>query len=398
MKIIHTSDWHLGHTLYSFDRQEEQQCFLQQLAQIVANEQPDALVVSGDIYHTATPSAATQRLYTECMLRIHEACPTMTIVVTAGNHDSASKLEIDSSLWHHFGVKVIGGIARNADGNVDWSKHIVSLPAGTIAAVPHMFPQNFPTLCPDTPREERQPAFFKALSAEAHKLTDPQLPIVLMAHLSVEGSDRNGHSDPVGGIEYTPLPALGKGYTYMALGHIHCPQNVRGSENRARYCGSPIAISFDETYPHSVSVVEMGHADETPHIRTIEIANPLPLLTLPARPMPWEEALQCLESFPDDERAYIRLQVAADGYLPATCNEQALTATRHKACRYCYTQLVRTRTTELLPTSQLTIEEVQSKSPLEIAQLYFKERTQQDMDEELTEMMRTAIKRIDNDL
>ena len=119
MKILHTSDWHLGHALYNYDRSEEQICFLNQLTGIVQEEQPDVMVVSGDIYHYSTPSAATQKMYTDGLLRIHQACPSMTIVVTAGNHDSSSKLEIDSNLWDHFRVKVIGHIERCGSA-VNW--------------------------------------------------------------------------------------------------------------------------------------------------------------------------------------------------------------------------------------------------------------------------------------
>lgn len=75
MKILHTSDWHLGHTLYNHDRTAEQQSFLRQLTRIVTEEQPDAMVVSGDIYHYSSPAAATQKMYTDAMLNIHQACP-----------------------------------------------------------------------------------------------------------------------------------------------------------------------------------------------------------------------------------------------------------------------------------------------------------------------------------
>lgn len=166
MKILHTSDWHLGHTLYNYDRSREQQDFLHQLAAIVRNEKPDVMVVSGDIYHYSTPSAATQKMYTEGMLNIHKAYPAMAIVVTAGNHDSSSKLEIDSSLWQHFGVKVIGNIERDRE-NVNLAKHIIEIKdekeevKGYVVAVPHVYPQNFPMLDTDTPREERQSRFSK---------------------------------------------------------------------------------------------------------------------------------------------------------------------------------------------------------------------------------------------
>ena len=113
-KFIHTSDWHLGQNFYGYDRSEEQRDFLRQLAAIVAQEQPDALLVSGDIYHTAAPSSAAVSMYVEGMLDIHDACPSMAIVVIAGNHDSASRLESDSLLWRLAGVRVLGGIRTRA--------------------------------------------------------------------------------------------------------------------------------------------------------------------------------------------------------------------------------------------------------------------------------------------
>ena len=92
-KFIHTSDWHLGQSFYGYDRSEEQQDFLEQLADIVRQHQPDALLVSGDIFHTATPSNAAVKMYVDAMLNIHDACESTTIVVIAGNHDSASRLD-----------------------------------------------------------------------------------------------------------------------------------------------------------------------------------------------------------------------------------------------------------------------------------------------------------------
>ncbi len=112
MKLLHTSDWHLGHSLYNFDRTAEQQAFLKQLTEAVRTHRPDALLISGDVYHYSSPSASTQRMYTDAILAIHDACPTMQIIVTAGNHDSSSRLEIDSNLWKHFRVHVIGSIDR----------------------------------------------------------------------------------------------------------------------------------------------------------------------------------------------------------------------------------------------------------------------------------------------
>ena len=92
MRIIHTSDWHLGHVLYGYDRSREQRDMLVRIEEIVGKEKPDALVVSGDVYHTGQPSAAVQKMFTEAVMRLHEACPEMEIVITAGNHDKARGL------------------------------------------------------------------------------------------------------------------------------------------------------------------------------------------------------------------------------------------------------------------------------------------------------------------
>lgn len=162
MKILHTSDWHLGQQLFEYDRSEEQQDFLRQLCHWVAAEQPDALIVSGDVFHYCSPSAAAQRLYTDALVEFHETCPAMQIIITAGNHDSSSKLEINRNLWKYAGVTVVGSIRRDEAGQVDLERHIVEVKNGCgelkgyVIALPHVYPQNFPALDEEVPREERQ--------------------------------------------------------------------------------------------------------------------------------------------------------------------------------------------------------------------------------------------------
>jgi exonuclease SbcD len=93
MKILHTSDWHLGHTLYGYDRQEEQQDMLQQILEITRKERPDAFLLSGDVYDIPQPSATSQKMFSEFMAKLHKAVPGMRIIVTAGNHDSGMRTE-----------------------------------------------------------------------------------------------------------------------------------------------------------------------------------------------------------------------------------------------------------------------------------------------------------------
>ena len=396
MKFLHTSDWHLGHSLYNFDRTTEQQAFLKQLTEAVRTHQPDALLVSGDIYHYSSPSASTQRMYTDAMLAIHEACPAMQIVVTAGNHDSSSRLETDSNLWKHFRVQVIGNIERK-DDQVLWEKHIVPLTdtsgklTGYVIAVPHCYPQNFPVLHPDGPRDERQTDFFRTLLQETGKRNTAGVPVILMAHLAVAGSDITGHDETVGGMDYLPVETLGEGYDYLALGHIHCPQTLRETERFARYCGSPLPVCFDETYPHSITCIELARHGDTPTLEIIPIDNPIPLVTLPKSPAPFETALKELQAFPANRPAYIRLNVLLKDYLSPDCNEQASQAVRNKACRFCYIRTQRESSATSTSATSLNIQELKEQSPLDVADRYFEEATGEPMDDELRRLLKTVV-------
>ena len=142
MKAIHTSDWHLGQLFYGVDRTEEHLWFLARLVDVVKEERPDVLIVSGDIYDNVAPTLAAQRLYNRMLLELHAALPAMKIVVTAGNHDSSSRLDLHSELWDVFDVKVVGGIAKDGD-SVDYDRHIVEIAGvGYIIAVPYVYAAN----------------------------------------------------------------------------------------------------------------------------------------------------------------------------------------------------------------------------------------------------------------
>lgn len=366
-RILHTSDWHLGHVLYNYSRADEQQHMLLQVEDYVRQYEPDALVVSGDIYHTAMPSAATQRMFTDALLAIRRARPEMTIVITGGNHDSASKLEIDRRLWLELGVHVLGRLQLTDSLEPDFDSHIIRVAnRGLIAAVPHVYPQNFP------PAEgnDRQAAFFARLADEVAQRNSQQLPTVLMAHLTVTGSDLTGHSrltDTVGTIDNVPLSALGEGYDYIALGHIHREQAV-GSN--ARYSGSPLAVGFDEDYPHSLTLVDIGNEIS---VQQLPITNLHPLITVPADPVPFDEAIAALRQ--GEKWSMIRLNILTDSGLPADAIEVATEAAEESGCRFCTFKI--TRSTPL-PSSaaydDITPDELKEMSPIDIARRFLQQR------------------------
>lgn len=359
MKLLHTADWHLGHQLYSYDRREEQEDMLRQIADIVSERQPDVFLVSGDIYHTAQPSATVQTLFAQTIVDLHRQCPNMVIIVTAGNHDSASRHEIFRTPWQVMNVFTIGTVDRD---NLD--AHIIEIPdKGFVIAVPYCHERNLPE------------GFFQKLLDRVGVRNTRQLPVILSAHTTVSGADFTGHDHAteytVGGIDGISIETFGRGCDYIALGHIHHAQFVHGGEHRIRYAGTPLPITFDETFSHSVSWVEINRHGENPNVETIDINNLHPLVTIPAHePTPWNEAIQKLNDFPDDNPAYIRLNVLVDGFLPSQAETEAIALCEHKQCRFCYIKVVRPAAAASQQTPSFTVTEFQSKAPIDIARRY----------------------------
>lgn len=358
MKILHTSDWHLGHTLYNYDRTDEQRDMMEQMVSIVEEQKPDVFLLCGDVYHTPQPSAAVQTMLADGLVRIHEANPQMVIVMTAGNHDSGTKHEIFQTPWKALKVYAIGQLEREApDG------HIIEVPGkGWVVAVPYASERNIPE------------GFFQQLLDRVAERNTENLPVVMTAHTTVKGCDFTGHDQAteyaVGGIDSLELEAMGDGYDYLALGHIHHEQFVHSGRHNVRYSGTPLPVSFDESFTHSVSIVEIGRHGETSRVEKIEIQNRHPLVTLPTDGFTtWEEAKELLRKFPADIPAYIRLNVEIDDFLPAETNAEAAGLTEEKQCRFCCIN-VRRKAAGQTEAKILTVQEFQSEKPIEIARRY----------------------------
>ena len=385
MKILHTSDWHLGHTLYGYDRTEEQQSMLDQMVDIVTKEKPDVFLLCGDVYHTPQPSAAVQKMLSDGLMNIRNAHPQMTIVMTAGNHDSGSKHEVFQSPWQALNVHAIGQLDKDQPEN-----HIIHVPGkGFIVAIPYANERNIPE------------GFFQQLLDLVAERNANDLPVVMSAHTTVKGADFTGHDHAteytVGGIDSLDLEQMGDGYDYLALGHIHREQFVHSGKHNVRYSGTPIPVSFDETFAHLISLVEIDSHGGAPAVRKIEIHNPHPLVTLPADGLAtWDEAKELLTNFPDDIAAYIRLNVEVDGFLPAGANEEAAKLTSGKQCRFCHINTKR-KTADTSQTKVMTVQEFTEKKPVEIARQYAADAGIA-FDAEMEDVFGEVMKMVDDDL
>ena len=388
MKILHTSDWHLGHALYNYDRTEEQRVMLEQMVSIVKEQKPDVFLLCGDVYHTPQPSAAVQTMLSDGLVRIHEANPQMTIVMIAGNHDSGTKHEIFQTPWKALKVYAIGQLEKD---NPD--EHIIEVPGkGFIVAIPYVYERNIPE------------GFFQQLLDKVSErktmvsTNRPEgLPVVMTAHTTVKGCDFTGHDHAteytVGGIDSLELERMGEGYDYLALGHIHHGQFVHSGKHNVRYCGTPLPVSFDECFSHTVSIVEIEKHGDTPKVDEIEIQNPHPLVTLPSNGLArWEEAKELLRQFPDNIPAYIRLNVEIDDFLPVEANAEAASLAKGKQCRFCYINAKRKAACQS-EIKVLTVQEFQSEEPIEIAKRYA-EYAGISFDEDMTAMFNEVLREV----
>ncbi|MGM9815843.1 MAG: exonuclease SbcCD subunit D [Lepagella sp.] len=384
MKILHTSDWHLGHNLYNYDRSEEHRVMLQRMKDIVAAEKPDVFLLCGDVFHTSQPSSGVQRMFSDAIVEIHKANPDMTIIITAGNHDSGTRHDIYRTPWKALNVYTIGNIDSEHP-----EEHIFEMPGrGYVIAVPYTNERNMPD------------GWFKRLTDRVEEMNVGNMPVVMTAHITVNGCDSTGHDNngerSIGGIDAYELGEMGQGYDYLALGHIHRPQYVDGERCRVRYSGTPIPVSFDENYPHTVSIVEIGSHGEKPTVREIEIANPRPLVTLPTEgATTWEDAKRLLSEFPDDIEAYIRLNVEVEGFLPTEASQEAHNICENKKCRFCVINAQRKKRSEA-ETKLMTVQEFKEEKPIDIAKRYA-EYMGKNWDDDMTRLFEEALKLVSED-
>lgn len=331
MRILHTADLHFGQQIYQhYDRLDEHQHFFLLLKEWINKYNPDALVISGDIFDVAQPSATVWRAFNDRIVELRRWFPSLAIVIVAGNHDSASRIESHSPVWEIGGVTVVGTPPPLPTGEREgWEdKYIVPIPKkGFIIAVPYI-------------PGDRTEALIH-LQKYVKKLNTENLPVVMTAHLAAVGSDMEGHDLDVGNLRSVAVDKLGDGYDYLALGHIHKAQTLgyppvfdektyTYSAPVARYSGSVLHVSEDENYPHSVSLIDIeSHGGEV-RIRQLIIEQLRHFSTLPCdKPEPFESARDALSNLKkfieNNNNVYFRFRFTADADIPSDFNSSVYT-------------------------------------------------------------------------
>lgn len=322
MRLLHTSDWHLGQSLHQYDRSHEHEHFLAWLLETLVKEGVDALLVAGDLFDTSNPSAAAQACLYRFVIEARRRVPHLNIVLTAGNHDSAARLEAPSPILSVFDTHVVGQVSGHMDDD-GLTRLVVPLRDrhGDIRAwciaMPFLRPGDVPRVDDaDDPYLAGIARLYRQAFAHADARREPGQAIVALGHCHLSGGQTSEESERrilIGGTEALPADIFDDAIAYVALGHLHLPQQVGGKPSR-RYSGSPLPMSFAEIdYPHQVVIVDLageGIAD----IRARPIPRRVELLRIPAQPAPLEQVLAeltglALPERPESEWPYLQVRV-----------------------------------------------------------------------------------------
>ncbi len=332
MRILHTSDWHLGPSLEGRSRLPEQGQFIAELVDIVTQEDIQLILVAGDVFDTYNPPADAENLFYDALERLSDG-GKRAVVVIAGNHDSPDRLHAANPLALKYGISLLGypgeqllvgtapgGVERINTGSgwveltvpgCDEKAIVYALPYPSESRLNEVFTEKLDEGSQQVAYSQRVGGLF----AEADRIFRPDTVNLAVAHLFACGGLESESERQLGGaLAVSPL-ALAKQAQYVALGHLHRPQQVPNAPQTCRYSGSPLSFSFSE-------------ADQQKEVVTVEVvpgglAKALPInLSCGKALKRWrannmEEARLWLTE-PKNLECWVELEIVADQPLEAS--------------------------------------------------------------------------------
>lgn len=414
IRILHTADWHLGQTFFGYDRVEEHTHFLQWLVRELKENKIDVLLIAGDIFDVSNPSAASQHMFYRFIRQVTEENPKLQLVVVAGNHDSAARLEAPVPLLQEMRTE-IRGIVRKHEGEIDYDHLIVELKnsegevEALCLAVPFLRQGDYPVVATDgNPYAEGVKELYVRLQERALQRRKDGQALVAVGHLQATGSEiaERDFSERtiIGGLECVSPDTFTEQIAYTALGHIHKSQRVSGREN-VRYAGSPLPMSFAEReYHHGVVIVTLaeGWAVEIEKREYIPLVG---LLSVPrGKAATPEEVLEELAHLPlaseeaegeQTERSlhfpYLEIKVLLTEPEPML-RQQIEEAIADKAVRLARIVSVYRQAEENTLEEEVLAAGLQEMNPLQIVKATFENIYQSEMPEELERLFQQAMR------
>lgn len=393
MRIIHTADWHLGQTFFDYDRKAEHLHFLSWLQQQVKRYEIDVLLIAGDIFDSPNPSAESQKIYYRFLHEITTDNPNLQIIIIAGNHDSAARLEAPNPLLESMNISVRGVVKRTKEGEIDYKDLIIPLDKGGYClAIPYLRQGDYPAA------ETYAQGVQKMYETLYEIVKDDNRPIIAMGHLQATGSEisENDRSERtiIGGLECISPDSFSKEIAYTALGHLHRGQRVSGREN-VRYAGAPLPMSFAEkNYKQGVTLVEI---EERVTIERIEFETLTKLVSIPSSPMRLGDVFVEISKLPEGEVSekspYLEIKILITEPEPSL-RHQLEEALKTKSVRLARIVAI---TPELeSKTNNITYEELLTINPIEMAiDIYRRKYGGEEMPDKMRILMESVIQEIE---
>ena len=282
MKLLHTSDWHIGRSLYGRKRYDETEAFLHWLVDIIEEENIDVILVAGDVFDNSTPSNRAQELYYRFLART-TASGGRHVVIVAGNHDSPSLLNAPKGLLKFLNVHIVGSSSNSPIDEVIMLSDLNEEPQLLVCAIPYLRDRDIRTAEAGESIEDKERKIIEGIrnhyrtvcdaAKEKRDLTGQTIPIIAIGHLFTSGG-QTAEGDGVrelyiGSLAQVRADIFPDCIDYLALGHLHIPQRVGGSDV-IRYSGSPLPIGFNEAEQEK-SVVVVEFLEKDPTVRTIPV-------------------------------------------------------------------------------------------------------------------------------
>jgi exonuclease SbcD len=267
MRLLHTSDWHLGQYFMGKSRQAEHEALIAWLVGQTRQHEIDAVLIAGDIFDTGAPPSYARELYNRLIVALHDAGVGLTVL--AGNHDSVATMQESRGLLAYLGTVVIPAVQDDLSMQIRVLEDRAGKPGAILCAIPFIRARDVMQSTAGQSAQDKQLSLQDAIHVHYQKLyglaadkraaLGVDLPIVATGHLTTVGASASESVREiyVGALEAFPTASFPPA-DYIALGHIHRPQKVGGLEH-IRYSGSPIALSFDEAKQHKeMLLVDLG--------------------------------------------------------------------------------------------------------------------------------------------
>ena len=324
MRILHTSDWHLGQHFMGKTRQAEHQAFCAWLVEQVREQAVDAVLIAGDIFDTGAPPSYAREQYNRFIVELRAS--GCELVVLGGNHDSVAMLGESKTLLAQLGTRVIPGVCEQLDEQLLVLQRRDGTPGAILCGIPFIRPRDVLLSQAGQSAQDKQQSLQQAIQqhyqalyalAEAKRAElGGDLPIIATGHLTTVGASASDSVREiyVGSLEAFPTSAFPPA-AYIALGHIHRPQKVGGLEH-IRYCGSPIPLSFDEAKQQKEVLLVEFDGGGLHQITALPVPRFQPLLSLRGSLKELEAQIkQAAQQGSAEQPVWLEVLVGTDDYL-----------------------------------------------------------------------------------